>query len=57
MAVDDMIHLTNHKNAPWVLVEGNDKSWARIKVLETVCGQLEKALKNRNLILLELVTN
>jgi AMP-polyphosphate phosphotransferase len=47
VAVDDMIHLTHHKNAPWVLVEGNDKSWARIKVLETVCGQLEKALKNR----------
>ncbi|WFB34835.1 polyphosphate:AMP phosphotransferase [Kiritimatiellota bacterium B12222] len=45
VAVDDMISLTHHKQAPWVLVEGNDKSWSRIKVLETVCQQLEKALK------------
>jgi len=44
-AVDDMISLTDKLQAPWVLVEGNDKSWARIKVLETVCDQLEKALK------------
>lgn len=47
VAVDDMIYLTQHKNAPWVLVEGNDKSWARIKVLETVCEQMEKALKKK----------
>ncbi len=45
VAVDDMISLTDHKHAPWVLVEGNDKSWSRIKVLETICDQLEKALK------------
>lgn len=44
-AVDDMISLTDKSHAPWVLVEGNDKSWSRIKVLETVCDQLEKALK------------
>ncbi|MGA0333470.1 MAG: polyphosphate:AMP phosphotransferase [Kiritimatiellia bacterium] len=46
VAVDDMISLTHQKHAPWVLVEGNDKSWARIKVLETVCSHLEKALKS-----------
>jgi len=45
VAVDDMITLTGKKHAPWILVEGNDKSWSRIKVLETVCEHLEKALK------------
>lgn len=46
-AVDDMIALTDSPSAPWVLVEGNDKSWARVKVLETVCRQLERGLKKR----------
>jgi AMP-polyphosphate phosphotransferase len=31
--------------APWVLVEGNDKRYARIKVLKTLCDRLEKVLK------------
>jgi len=43
-AVDDMIILTHQRHAPWILVEGNHKGWARIKVLETVCKQLENAL-------------
>ena len=46
VAGDDRISLTDKPHAPWVLVEGNDKSWSRIKVLETVCDKLEKALKN-----------
>jgi polyphosphate kinase 2 (PPK2 family) len=29
---------------PWILVEANDKKYARIKVLKTVCEKLEKAL-------------
>jgi len=45
-AVDDMIALTDRPEAPWVTVEGNDKSWARIKVLETVCDALESALND-----------
>jgi polyphosphate:AMP phosphotransferase len=45
-AVDDMITLTHQRHAPWILVEGNHKNWARIKVLETVCKHLEKALGN-----------
>ena len=30
--------------APWTLVEANDKKFARVKVLETVCGRVERAL-------------
>ncbi len=41
----DMIEKTSTSWAPWVLVEGNDKRWARVKVLRTACEKLEEALK------------
>ena len=44
VAVNDMIHLTNQPNAPWIIVEGNNKPYARIKVLETTVKALEQAL-------------
>lgn len=40
-AVDDMIEHTSTMLAPWTLVEANDKRYARIKVLDTVCDRLE----------------
>ncbi|MCG8357386.1 MAG: polyphosphate:AMP phosphotransferase [Kiloniellales bacterium] len=43
-AVNDMIERTSTAHAPWTLVEGNDKRFARIKVLQTVCERLEAAL-------------
>ena len=43
-AVDEMIVRTSTSYAPWIVVEANDKPYARIKVLETVVEQLEKAL-------------
>lgn len=43
-AVDEMMVRTSTVNAPWVIVEGNDKLYARIKVLETVVDALEKRL-------------
>jgi polyphosphate:AMP phosphotransferase len=43
-AVDGMIERTSTRIAPWHLIEGNDKRYARIKVLETVCDRLEAAL-------------
>ncbi|HMX16532.1 MAG TPA: hypothetical protein PKD29_06740, partial [Rhodocyclaceae bacterium] len=30
---------------PWTLVEANDKNYARVKVLKTICQRLEAALK------------
>ncbi len=44
-AVCDMIDNTSTKIAPWTLVEANDKYFARIKVLRTICEQIEKRLK------------
>jgi len=42
-AACDMIEHCSTENAPWVLVEGEDKKYARIKVLETICDRLENA--------------
>lgn len=44
-AVDEMLVRTSTANAPWIIVEGNDKLYARIKVLETVVDALEKRIK------------
>jgi AMP-polyphosphate phosphotransferase len=43
-AVNEMIERTSTSNAPWTLVEGNDKYYARIKVLRTACERLREAL-------------
>ncbi len=43
-AAADMVERTSTGQAPWVLVEANDKQFARIKILRTICERLEKAL-------------
>ena len=43
-AVHDMVDRTSTDDAPWTLVEANDKLFARVKVLKTICDRLEKAL-------------
>ncbi|KAA3611670.1 MAG: polyphosphate:AMP phosphotransferase [Planctomycetota bacterium] len=43
-AINDMIELTHTQDAPWVVVEGNNKRFARIKVLQEVCKALDRAL-------------
>jgi polyphosphate:AMP phosphotransferase len=44
LAVCDMIDRTSTEIAAWILVEANDKYYARIKVLKTLCEKIEKAL-------------
>jgi len=44
LAVHDMVQHTSTQSAPWTLVEGNDKRYARVKVLKTVCQRLGDAL-------------
>ena len=46
-AVCDMVDQTSTAHAPWTLVEANDKRHARIKVLKTICSQLESAMVQR----------
>lgn len=43
-AVDEMIVRTSTSYAPWIIVEGNSKYYARVKVLESVVRALEERL-------------
>jgi polyphosphate kinase 2 (PPK2 family) len=43
-AACDMIEKTSTEQAPWTLVEANNKEWARVKVLHTVIRHVEQAL-------------
>lgn len=43
-AVCDMIDRTGTEIAPWTLVESDDKQFARIKVLKTLCDRIEAEL-------------
>ena len=42
-AASDMIERTGTELAPWTLIEAEDKNFARIKVLRTLCETLETA--------------
>lgn len=43
-AVCDMVDRTSTEIAPWTLVEANDKKYARVKILKTLCHAIEAAL-------------
>lgn len=44
LAVHDLVTRTSTVTAPWTLVAGNDKRFARIEILRTFCHALERAL-------------
>ncbi|MDO5348561.1 MAG: polyphosphate:AMP phosphotransferase [Lachnospiraceae bacterium] len=44
-AVNEMLVRTSTTYAPWIVVEGNDKYYARVKVVKTVVEALEKKIK------------
>ena len=46
IAVDDMIRRTSTTNAPWYIIESNDKKYARIRTLKIIVKALEKACDN-----------
>ncbi|MBI1174104.1 MAG: polyphosphate:AMP phosphotransferase [Sideroxydans sp.] len=46
-AVCDMVDRTSTEIAPWTLVEANDKYFARIKILKTLCQRIEAAMKQK----------
>ena len=45
LAANEMIQRTSTEYAKWHVVAGDDKRWARIEVLKTVCRSMAKALK------------
>jgi polyphosphate kinase 2 (PPK2 family) len=48
-AVEEMVERTDRPWAPWTLVEGDSKRWARVRVLETVIEAIEQGLRERGL--------
>ena len=43
-AVNEMLQKTSTEFAPWVVLESNDKHYARLKALETVISRIEERL-------------
>jgi hypothetical protein len=46
-AICDMVERTSTGNAPWTLVEANDKNYARVKILRTLCERIEAELDGK----------
>jgi polyphosphate kinase 2 (PPK2 family) len=44
-AVEDMLARTEEPNAPWSLIEGDSKRWARVAVIETVIARIEEGMR------------
>ena len=47
-AICDMVDRTSSGGAPWTLVSANDKNFARVKVIRTICERIEAALNLDN---------
>jgi polyphosphate kinase 2 (PPK2 family) len=44
-AIEDMLARTDQPLAPWDLIEGESKRYARVKVIETVCARIEEGMQ------------
>jgi len=54
-AVEDMIARTDQPHAPWDLVEGESKRYARVSVVETVIARIEAGMRERGFEVPDLV--
>jgi AMP-polyphosphate phosphotransferase len=43
-AVEEMLRKTDHELAPWHVVSGEQKRWARVQVVETLVQRIEASL-------------
>jgi polyphosphate kinase 2 (PPK2 family) len=48
-AVEEMLERTDRPAGPWHVVAADDKRWARVDVVRTVCRDVEKALSERGI--------
>jgi polyphosphate kinase 2 (PPK2 family) len=46
-AIEDMLERTDHPLAPWHLIEGDSKRYARVKVVETAINEIERGMRDR----------
>jgi polyphosphate kinase 2 (PPK2 family) len=44
-AVEEMFKRTDHKLAPWHVISGEQKRWARVEVLETLIKRIEEGIE------------
>ncbi|OPX75546.1 MAG: Polyphosphate kinase 2 (PPK2) [Methanoregulaceae archaeon PtaU1.Bin059] len=47
-AVEQMIQCTSTPEAPWVVVEANDKYYSRVKTLQVIVDAIDRCLANRS---------
>ena len=52
-----MFAKTDTENAPWCLIPGNDKLYARIQVLKEIIAHIEKEVARRGLQLTNIIGN
>ena len=45
-ATKDMINYTNTEIAPWYIINGNNKRYARLEVLKIVISEMERILNS-----------
>jgi AMP-polyphosphate phosphotransferase len=48
-AIEQMLEETDRENAPWTLVEGDSKRYARVKVIETVIAAAEDGMRRHGM--------
>src|SRR4051794_11222950 len=48
-AVEEMLEKTDHAGGPWHVVAAEDKRWARVDVVRTVCERIEQELEARGI--------
>ena len=46
-ALEDMFQRTEHPDAPWHVIEGDSKRYARVKIIETINAEIERGMKER----------
>jgi polyphosphate kinase 2 (PPK2 family) len=44
-AIEEMLERTDTPAAPWHVVAGDSKKWARVAVMETVIGEIERGMR------------
>src|SRR3954468_14608455 len=49
VAVEEMLDRTDHPAGPWHVVAADDKRWARVDVVRTVCESMEKAMVDQGI--------
>jgi polyphosphate kinase 2 (PPK2 family) len=48
-AVEEMLELTDTREAPWRLIEGDSKRFARVKVLRQTCAAIEEGMRRHGI--------